>query len=106
MWTLINSTTGSVTVGDLIFKRGDRHVVFNLNKDIMEAINNGQIHSNPPIAELSVDLVDTSGGVASDTIAEITEAGNAGSADTKPTADAIATLTAAVNNLKSVVVQA
>lgn len=62
MWTLINATTDSVTVGDLNFKRGDRHVVFSLNASIIEAINNGQIYSNPPIVAVDAAIVDDSGG--------------------------------------------
>jgi len=41
-----------------------------------------------------VDITDSSGGTANDTIASITNAANAGSADVGPTADAIADLAA------------
>lgn len=44
-----------------------------------------------------VHLTDNSGGTANNTIAAITQAGNAGSADVGPTADAIADLAAKVN---------
>jgi len=41
-----------------------------------------------------VDITDSSGGTANDTISEITEAANAGSADVSPTQNAIADLAA------------
>lgn len=44
-------------------------------------------------------LTDNSGGTASATLADITEANNAGSADRVPTEDAIASLAAQVNAL-------
>lgn len=103
MWTLINATKSNQTVGDLNFRRGDRHVVVTLTDEIIAAVNSNKLYCNPPMPAMTADLVDDSGGTASDTIDEITEAGNAGSADTGPTADAIASITAAVNNLKSVV---
>jgi len=48
-------------------------------------------------------LTDNSGGTASTTIADITEANNAGSADRVPTENAIASLTLEVNSLKTAV---
>lgn len=45
------------------------------------------------------ELTDNSGGTASDTLADITEANNTGSADRVPTENAIASLTAKVNYL-------
>jgi hypothetical protein len=47
-------------------------------------------------------LTDNSGGTANDTIAAITQAANAGSADVGPTADAIADLAAKVNAILAV----
>ena len=44
-------------------------------------------------------LTDSSGGTASDTIADITDAGTAGSADRVPTENAIASLAAKVESL-------
>lgn len=44
-------------------------------------------------------LTDNSGGTASDTLADVTEANNAGSADRVPTEDAIASLAAKINGL-------
>lgn len=46
-----------------------------------------------------VSLTDSSGGSANDTIAAITNAANAGSADVGPTADAIADLAAKVEEI-------
>lgn len=103
MWTLINATKTSITVGDLTFLKGERHVVAELTKDIRGAVNNGQLYSDPAIPVLGAALTDSSGGTAANTIAAITEAGNVGSADTEPTANAIASLAAAVNNLQAVV---
>lgn len=55
----------------------------------------------------SVDpLTDNSGGSADDTIAVITQAANAGSADIAPVQDAIADLAAKVNELRNVLAQA
>ena len=48
-------------------------------------------------AAAEANLTDNSGGTANDTIAAITNAANAGSADVGPTADAIADLAAKVN---------
>lgn len=50
-----------------------------------------------------VALTDNSGGTANDTIALITNAANAGSADVGPTQDAIADLAAKVNALRDIV---
>jgi hypothetical protein len=52
-------------------------------------------------ARTAVTLTDNSGGTANTTIAAITNAANAGSADVGPTADAIADLAAQVNNLQT-----
>lgn len=50
-------------------------------------------------------LTDNSGGAAgNDTIAAITEAGNAGSADVGPTADAIADLAAKINEIRTALI--
>ena len=49
-----------------------------------------------------VSLTDSSGGAANDTIAAITNAANAGSADVGPTADAIADLAAKVNGVLTI----
>ena len=49
-----------------------------------------------------VSLTDNSGGAANDTIASITNAANAGSADVGPTADAIADLAAKVNGILTI----
>lgn len=49
-----------------------------------------------------VSLTDNSGGTANDTIASITNAANAGSADVGPTADAIADLAAKVNGILTI----
>tara|TARA_Y100000310_G_scaffold140777_2_gene140199 strand:+ start:1140 stop:1751 length:612 start_codon:yes stop_codon:yes gene_type:complete len=46
-----------------------------------------------------VSLTDNSGGTATDTLADVTEANNAGSADRVPTEDAIASLAAKINQL-------
>lgn len=50
-------------------------------------------------ARTASTLTDNSGGTANTTIASITNAANAGSADVGPTADAIADLAAQINNL-------
>ena len=50
-------------------------------------------------AQTSATLTDNSGGTGSATIADITEASNAGSADRVPTENAIASLAAQVNAL-------
>ncbi len=56
-----------------------------------------------PAAQQSVTaLTDNSGGAANDTIAVITNAANAGSADVGPTQDAIADLAAKVNALRGI----
>ena len=46
-----------------------------------------------------VSLTDSSGGTASDTLADVTEANNAGSADRVPTENAIASLAAKVEEI-------
>lgn len=50
-------------------------------------------------AATAAALTDNSGGTASTTLADITEANNAGSADRVPTENAIASLAAQVNAL-------
>lgn len=63
--------------------------------DLLESSGDGYVRKIIPVA----DLTDSSGGSADDTIAAITNAANAGSADVGPTADAIADLAAKVNAL-------
>lgn len=49
-----------------------------------------------------VDLTDSSGGTASDTLADVTEVQNAGSADRVPTENAIASLAAKIAALNAI----
>lgn len=106
MWTLTNATNAAVTMDDSTLGRAASTVVFALTPAILKTVSSGDVISNPPIALVSPNLVDESGGEVSDTVEEITEAANEGSADTAPTANAIATLTSAVNDLKKAVVAA
>lgn len=70
-----------------VFPNGVKAVVVNDDGDPVSITPQSDITS----------LTDSSGGTADNTVAAITEAANAGSADTAPTADAIAALTAKVN---------
>lgn len=70
-----------------VFPNGIKAVVVNDDGDSVSITPQSDITS----------LTDSSGGTADNTVAAITEAANAGSADTAPTANAIADLTAKVN---------
>ena len=61
----------------------------------------GALGAAPAVQQSIVALTDNSGGSADDTIAVITNAANAGSADVGPTADAVADLAAKVNEIRT-----
>jgi len=88
----LGGTGGS---GAIILKPGGTGTEFEVRP------NQVGFYGSTPVAQAtgSVNLTDNSGGTANDTIADITEANNAGSADRVPTEDAIADLAAKVNNM-------
>jgi len=77
------------------FENADINVCGVCDLTVNDTITIGVDAQQPAI----VALLDNSGGAANDTIAVITNAANAGSADVGPTADAIADLAAKVNEI-------
>lgn len=95
--------TGTVT-GSIIAKTNLQKLGFYGATPIVQPATITQTYSTTSsthAARTAATLTDNSGGTADTTIAAITNAANAGSADVGPTANAIADLAAQVNNLKT-----
>ena len=88
---------GVTADGALLKDGGGMDVVTRINKHDNSASGYGAVID--VAAATAADLTDNSGGTPSTTIADITEANNAGSADRVPTEDAIASLAAQTDAL-------
>ena len=102
---VITATTSGLPVRSLGIKVADSsNTASGAAGDVIEVMDLQELvtalDAAVAVSLTQVALTDSSGGTADNTIAAITEAGTAGSADTTPVKNAIADLTAAVNKAR------
>lgn len=96
----LTTVTGATT---LTLAVGDAFVIFGASATQWGFLNLPASYSEPATSKPSITaLTDNSGGTATNTLADVTEANNAGSSDRVPTEDAIASLAAKINEIRTV----